>query len=296
MVWLYVLCVSLVLIIAALIVKIASIKRDIRSIAAEFSEKSEGDTNTLIVVSGSDKTVRKLAADINETLKNLRKQRLRFEKGDAELKNAVTNISHDLRTPLTAIDGYLTLFEQAEKSSDAERYTGIIKNRTEALKLLVDELFLYSVIISPDRGGKKEKVNINAVLEDCVVGHYAALKQRDIFPEIIMPEITVCRTLDRAALSRVCSNLIENVIKYSDGDLKIELTERGDLSFSNMASGLTEVQAERLFDRFYTVESARRSTGLGLCIAKALVEQMDGTIGASYSGGRLTINIALPTV
>ena len=104
-------------------------------------------------------------------------------------------------------------------------------------------------------------------------------------------ETKVMRMLDRSALSRVFSNLISNAIKYSDGDLKIVLSERGEVTFSNMASGLDEIQVGRLFDRFYTVEAARKSTGLGLAISKTLVEEMNGTISAKYENGRLSIHI-----
>ena len=107
-------------------------------------------------------------------------------------------------------------------------------------------------------------------------------------------ETKVMRMLDRSALSRVFSNLISNAIKYSDGDLKIVLSERGEVTFSNMASGLDEIQVGRLFDRFYTVEAARKSTGLGLAISKTLVEEMNGTISAKYENSRLSIHILFP--
>lgn len=295
MVWLSVVCVVCVVIIVILVVKIILMKRDINAIAADFNEKLNSDTNTLITLSGRDQSVRRLAADINKSLRDLRRQRLRFEQGDTELKSAITNISHDLRTPLTAISGYLDLLEREQKSAEIERCLGIIQNRTEALKQLADELFKYSVITSPDYDAPKEKVSVNAVLEESIVSYYAALQQKGIAPEISMPEEAVSCTANRAALSRIFSNLIGNAIKYSDGDLHITLTGDGQIIFSNMASQLTEVQVNRLFDRFYTVETARKSTGLGLSIAKVLAEQMNGNIAASYDQGRLTITVQLPT-
>ena len=289
MVWLSAVC-------ATCVVKIILMKRDINAIAADFNGKLNSDTNTLVTISGSDKSVRRLAADINKSLKELRRQKLKFERGDTELKNAVTGISHDLRTPLTAISGYLDLLEREQKSEDVERYLGIIKNRTEALKQLADELFKYSVITSPDYDAPKERVSVNAVLEESIVAYYAALQQKGIAPEINIPEDAVYCTANRAALSRIFSNLIGNAIKYSDGDLNITLTGDGQITFSNTASQLTEVQVSRLFDRFYTVENARKSTGLGLSIAKVLVEQMDGTISANYNHNTLSISIYLPVI
>lgn len=92
-------------------------------------------------------------------------------------------------------------------------------------------------------------------------------------------------------MSRIFSNLFNNAVKYSDGDLKISLSELGEIVFENTARTLDEVETGRLFDRFYTVEAARKSTGLGLSISKILVERMGGEISAVYSDGRLKIRI-----
>ena len=119
-----------------------------------------------------------------------------------------------------------------------------------------------------------------------------ALCERNITPKIQMTEQKIIWNLDPSALSRIFSNLLNNAIKYSDGDLEITLTEAGELRFANTDSGLNEIQVGKLFDRFYTVESARKSTGLGLAIARNLVEQMGGTITAEYEENMLCICIS----
>lgn len=289
-----VICCLSVVIIILLVCKIVLIEKDIRAVCDGFAEKLDGDTNTAISVSGSDKSVCKLAAELNARLSVLRKRRLRYELGDSELKNAVANISHDLRTPLTAIEGYLDMLDGENKSENAERYVSVIKNRVDVLKQLSDELFRYSVITSPDYDAPKERVSLNAVLQECILSYYTALKQAGITPEISMPEKNVYLTANRMALTRIFANIVGNAVKYSDGDLCISLNENGEVSFGNSASKLSTVQTERLFDRFYTVESARKSTGLGLTIAKALAEQAGGKINAEYKEGRLTINLRFP--
>jgi hypothetical protein len=285
----------LLLIIIALCIKIYLLQKAAKEIEEAFADRLITDTNTLIAISSCDKHMRKLANAINIQLSKLREERHRFVQGDKELKNAVTNISHDLRTPLTAICGYLELLEQEEKSVTVEQYIGIIANRTEVLKQLTEELFRYSVIITTEEH-EKEQVVINTVLEESIAAFYAALKEKKITPDIHMPERKVSRYLDRSALSRVFSNLLNNAMKYSDGDLDITLSETGEITFSNMASGLNEVQVGKLFDRFYTVEAARKSTGLGLAIARALVEQMNGTISATYENDRLSIRILFSNI
>ena len=293
-IWLWAFIGIMAMIIIALSVKICILQKAAKEIETAFADRLITDTNTLIDLSTGDKYMRSLANAINIQLRKLRAERHRFRQGDIELKNAVTNISHDLRTPLTAIFGYLDLLEQEDKSETVERYLEIIRNRTEILAQLTEELFRYSVIASSEENAVKEPVAIGSILEESIAAFYTALNERGIVPNIQMPGDKVIRTLDRSALARVFSNLLNNAIKYSDGDLDITLSEAGEITFSNTASGLNEVQIGKLFDRFYTVEAARKSTGLGLAIARTLIEQMNGTISAKYENSRLSICIVLP--
>ncbi len=287
-------CAILAGVALALGIKLISTRRAARDILRELSEKLSEDTNTLISLSASDRDMRRLAAGLNRELRALRTQRLRYRQGDRELKDAVTNVSHDLRTPLTAICGYLALLEREDMSGDARRYLATIAERTEAMKALTEELFRYSVIASTDIDSTMEPVDMNAALEEAAAGFYAALTARGIEPAIRMPEQHVVRTLDRAGLSRIFANLFSNAIKYSAGDLAVELTVDGTVSFSNAAPDLDPVQVGRLFDRFFSLEAARDSTGLGLAIARTLAERMDGTVSAAYENGDLTVTVSFP--
>lgn len=289
---LYVMVGMLISIILVLLVKIYLMQKAVREIQEAFNDRIRTDTNILIDISSHDKYMRELVNTINVELRELRARRHRYVQGDMEIKNAVTNISHDLRTPLTAIYGYLDLLEQEEKSESVSRYVKIIRNRTEMLKQLTEELFRYSVILTSEKGEKREVI-VNAVLEESVAAFYAALMEKGIEPNIKMAENKVVRELNRSALSRVFENLLNNVIKYSDGDLEIVLSENGEIIFSNTATALTKVQVGKLFDRFYTVENAHESTGLGLSIARTLVEQMGGTMDAYYKDDKLFVKICL---
>lgn len=292
--WLWAVIGIMTIIILALLVKIHLLQKAAREIEDAFVERLITDTNTLIDISTDDKHMRRLANAINRELRTLRAKRHRFEQGDMELKNAIMNISHDLRTPLTAICGYLDLLEQEEKAEAVERYIEVIRNRAEMLMQLTEELFRYSIIYSNENNKIKEPVSINAVLEESIAAFYTALSKRGITPTIQMPENNIVRTFDRSALARIFSNLLNNAIKYSDGDLNITLSETGEITFSNTASELNEVAVGKLFDRFYTVDTGRKSTGLGLAIAKTLIEQMGGTISAKYENKQLIIRILLP--
>ena len=283
----------LLLIIFVLLAKVHFLRKAAQEITEAFRDRLTADTNTLIDVSSRDPYMRKLAAEINVQLRLLRQQRHKYLSGDRELKEAVTNISHDLRTPLTAICGYLDLLQKEDKSEDAARYISLIENRVEAMKQLTEELFRYSVILSTGEL-MLETVHVNGVLEESIAAFYGALTRRNIQPEIQITETKIERQLNREAIGRVFSNILNNALKYSDGDLEIILRDNGAITFSNTASGLSEVQIGKLFDRFFTVEAARNSNGLGLAISKTLVEQMGGTISAQYENGKLSIVVGFP--
>ena len=290
----WVLCAALAVAAAALAVKLRLLQNGLDEIARQLAERLEEDTNNPIFLSTRDPGARKLAAGLNLRLKELRRARRRYEAGDRELKEAVTNVSHDLRTPLTAICGYLELLEREEKSPAAERYLALISGRAQAMVRLTEELLHCFVALSAQEELHPEPVDLNAALEESAAGLYAALTARGITPSVRLPrERVICRA-DRGALSRVFGNILNNALKYSGGDLEIVLTPKGEVSFSNAAPGLDEVQVGRLFDRFFTVESAGGSTGLGLSIARALTERMGGTADARYQEGRLTIYVSFP--
>lgn len=293
MIWWIVAVAVLALAVLALVVYLLSLRRAIREVADELDEKLQTDTNTLIAISTGDWAVRALAARINTQLRALRRERLRLQNGDAQLKAAVTNVSHDLRTPLTAICGYLDLLEQEPHSENSRRYLAVIRERTETMRTLTEELLQYSVITSAPDALNREPVSINDILEQSLAGFYGVFTGRGIAPVIQIPEQPVIRTLDAAALRRVFGNILSNAAKYSDGDLTVSLTPEGTVTFTNHAHKLGRVQAERLFDRFFTVENASSSTGLGLSIARQLTEKMGGHISAEYEDGSLCVRVTL---
>lgn len=288
------LCAVLAVIAAILAGKIYFMRKSAREIRERFGEILSADTNTLIGLSGGDRELRRLADALNGELRRLREERLRYMNGDRKLKEAVVNLSHDLRTPLTAIRGYLELLEREEMSENAARYRDVIFERVESLSLLSEEFLRYSVAASGEREPRYETVELNRVLEEHLSAFYGVLCERGITPEIVIPEEKVVRRLDRRELSRVLENITNNAVKYSGGDLRVTLDTAGEITVSNRADGLDSVSVERLFDRFYTVESGSGSTGLGLSIAKTLTERMGGEICAEYGGGILTIRVRFP--
>lgn len=287
----WLLCAALAAAVLILCVRLLLLHRAMDELRAQLPELLGEDTNVLLGISSRDKHARALAAALNRELRELRRLRWKYMSGDRELKEAVTNISHDLRTPLTAICGYLELLEREDKSKAAARYLEYIGERAEAMRRLTEELFCYSVIISPESAPELERADLRAVLETSLAGAYPKFIESGITPEVDMPDAPVYCMINEAAASRVFGNILSNAVKYSSGDLTVRLTPEGEVEFSNSAPGLDEVQVGRLFERFFTVEAARGSTGLGLSIARTLMEQMGGTVSARLSGGKLVLHL-----
>lgn len=290
MVW--VLAAGLALLALGLGWKVALLRHGIKGLRRDLAERRGQDTNTLLSLPCRDRELQRLASALNQELRALRQERLRYQQGDKELKEAVVNISHDLRTPLTAISGYLQLLQGQDLPPDTRRYLEQIGGRAQAMKRLTEELFRYSVVVSEENLAQ-EPVDLRRAVEEALLSFYGALEGRGIEPQVRLPEEKVERLLDPAAVNRVLGNILTNALKYSAGDLEVTLEESGRLTFSNSAPGLDPVAAGRLFDRFYTVEAARNSTGLGLSIAKELTQRMGGSIGAELHGGTLTVWLKL---
>lgn len=287
----YAVLACLFIIAVFLAVKLYLLKKTAREITVSFEEVINKDTNTGIRISGRDKDMRELTDSINKQLIELRKQYLQYNLGNSELKNAITNMSHDIRTPLTAIYGYLDMIENTDDPEKKSKYISIIRERTEIMKHLTEELFQYSMVVSDDKELELEDVFVNQVLEESISSFYPALTEKNIVPEINICSEKIYRRLNKQALSRIFANLLNNAVKYSDGDLKIKLLPTGEMVFENTAKALSSVKTEQLFDRFFTVKTSSNSTGLGLSIAKNLVERMNGSIAANYKDNMLNIII-----
>lgn len=270
--------------ISALAIKIYVLHKGLIEIDRCLEDILSQDTNRQITLSSRDRAIRRLASRLNVHLGQLRRSQLKYTNGDRELKEAITNISHDLRTPLTAISGYLELLEREHHSTEVLRCLEIIRNRTEHMKQLTEELFRYSLALSvPEE--RPQLLSLNRVLEESLLSFYEALRKKGITPAVSMPKEPVMRTLDPAALSRIFQNVLGNAVKYSGGDLAVRLTEDGTVTCSNTAPNLNPLLAEQLFERYYTVETvsspkSEGSTGLGLSIARLLTKRLGGEISA----------------
>ena len=286
--------IALAAVCAGLTVKIALMKRAMRQIADEFGARMRDESDTSVGSPDRDKDLCRLVDVLNRELHTMRATERACGKGLTDLNRAVANLSHDLRTPLTAIGGYLTLLSETDDPAEREQYLKVLGERTAVMRQLTEELLQYSVIVSDDHTQDTEELSINTVLAESIAGAYPMLTERGIAPEVTLPDTPVIRKANRTELSRMFANLLTNAVRYSDGDLSVTLAVNGDVTFANAASGLDPVLAGQLFDRFFTVETGAKGVGLGLSIVRTLAERMGGCAEAKYTDGRLEVTVHLP--
>ena len=286
----------LVFVCIFLIVKLFIIKKTIREIEKSFTYILESDTNNIVTISSLDKDIKNLTINLNKNLVELRKQNLQYKNGNQELKKIITNISHDLRTPLTALKGYIDLIKQEKLSDNQKKYLKIIQKKSDEITELTGQLFEFSKIVDTLENNiniKKEECCINEILEETLVNFYSIFKEKSIIPTIKITDKKMYKTINKVSIVRIFENILSNVSKYSNGNFKVEMNEDGIITFSNKATSLDATTVQKIFDRYFSVENAKESTGIGLSIAKQLVELNNGTIKAAYNDGYLIIEINL---
>ena len=289
---LFSLCLILItLILIFLVIKIYVLKKSFKEITNSLDDILNVDTNNIITVSSNDKDIKNLTNNLNKELKELRKQRIKYENKNQELKETITNISHDMRTPLTAIMGYVDLIKNEKEKDIKLEYVEIIERKTDELKKLTDNLFDFSKAVDIKENINKEKCNLNEMLEESLIEFYSIFKSKGIEPKINICKENVYRNVDKILIKRIFENILSNICKYSEGDFKVSLNSKGKIVFTNKASNLDIVSIEKIFDRYYTVENARKGVGIGLSIAKELTRLNNGNIFAKYKNDYLSIII-----
>ena len=276
-----------------LLIKLYLMKKSLKEIEISLEQILKEDTNNLISISTSDKDIRKIAQILNKNLQDLRKQKLQYQNGNQELKRTITNISHDIRTPLTGIIGYMDLIKEEADEHKKQKYLEIIERKANDLTLLTEQLFNYSKTMDTPTHIKKETHCINEIIEETLVSFYSIFKANNIVPEIDICKEKIYRNIDKNTMTRVFENIHSNVSKYSDGNFKVKLEDNGKITFSNKAESLDATTVQKIFDRYFTVENAKKSTGIGLSIAKQLIELNGGKILAKYQNGDLIIEIEM---
>lgn len=276
----------LVLLNIILAFSLFSWKRQICEITKQINE------NKKLRISLSDKQIEKLAGIINEKNDLEQKTKVRIIQEKEQLKHSIADISHDLRTPLTSIQGYLTLLKDCEDKEEQEHYFSVIQAKTDYLTELLQIFYDLSLIESEDYILEIEKIDVNRIVTDCLIDKYNELKE--LTPTIKIENAPVWITGNAVACKRIIDNLVTNAIRYSDDDIEIVMDADGIFTVKNTTSELKNIDVNILFQKFYTVDTSRSNgnTGLGLYIVKELLNKIEGGIKEiSYKNNILTISV-----
>ena len=287
----------LIIIISILIIYLFLLKKEIKRISYNLDEILSIDSNKTLHGEFSNKELNELLLKINKMITYVRYKELDLERKNKSLKKEITNITHDLRTPLTSSLGYIDLILKSNLSKEEqERELKIVENRLLRLEELINSFFEFSIITTDNKKIDMEQTNLVAVVEKCI-SHYYDDFTREKRKVVFVNDIKKYNILSNAEiLKRIIDNLISNSLKHSNSDLIIKLSEKNDirLSFENDIVD-TNIDIEHIFDEFYTSDISRTkgNTGLGLAIAKEFTEMLGGNISANKLKNKLIIKISL---
>lgn len=271
------------------------IKKELKNILNQLKNYNIRKTEKKIDVTLLDKDIEKMTIEINNLIDLHALSNIEKKSAERELKQAIANISHDLRTPLTSILGYIQLIEKPEVTDEERKeYLAIAKDRAKRLQILLNDFFELSVIESVDHSLKLGKLGLNSIVEEIVINLYDKFNEQQIVPSIKIPQEQMNIIGDESAIKRVIENLVINAIRYSDGNVSITLERNNtkiNLTISNDVKDITEKDVELFFNRFYTADQTRsgKGTGLGLSIAKALMDKMNGKLSAELKDSCLYV-------
>lgn len=269
------------------------LKRDLKKAKKQCEYIRSQNTNLVLHSESMDADVCALMNEFNSVLLESTELKRRLLHEEAEIKNVITNVSHDLRTPVTSMIGYAKLLEKEPLNEKQKEYTSVILSRAQFLKELVEQLFSYSLVMEQQEYNMAQE-NITAILEESILMFYSDFEEKHLELELSLAEEPVYARIDREAFKRVMVNIISNALKYAHE--KVILKQQGKtIIVKNKAESIDSIDVEKLFDRFFTVAKSRSngSMGLGLTIAKKLITDMQGQISACKQGAYLVITIRL---
>ena len=285
---------------AAALAGLFLLKRNVREAGNALRKLREADTDQRLRLESPDRDAELLLVEINGLLADKQAGNIAHEQRERELRQEIANISHDLRTPLTSVRGYLQLLRDGRcTEEEREEYLSIIENRTQALQMLITGFYDLSRLEAGGYTFVMEPVRLDQVLTELAAAFYSDFLTAGMEPSLELEEKLPPVVADRPAVVRIYTNLLQNALRHGRGLLRISARREGEevvTRFSNTASGLLPGDVEHLFDRFFTADKMRtgHNTGLGLAIVRGLSGQMGAQTQAGLRGTELTITVRWP--
>ena len=286
--------VILCLLILFLLARLILIGINVREITRELKNNRERDYDRQLRILLHDRAFNRMATEMNRNLSYQKELKLQEEAARKQLERSVSDIAHDLRTPLTVIKGNLQLLENEPLSEEGRKSLDVSRRKAESLKNMVDEFFELSVLESDTQDVSLKKLDLVTFLSAFIIDHESMIREKGLTPEILFPERSVFVNANEDFCSRVFSNLLANICKYAKDSFTIRVSpENGVVTLCNRISSADEIDTEHIFDRTYRADKARRegSAGLGLYIAKLLMEKQGGSITAEVKDGEILFTL-----
>lgn len=282
--------------VAVLAVRTVVMRREIRSMSRQLEDLSAGRSEKKISLTLVDARLNELATQINENMELQKQLRIDARKSEQRLKDSIAGVSHDLRTPLTAIIGYIQMLERSGLNGEQQEKATIILKKANAMRELVESFFELSVIESGQSELAEAAVNFTNIVSEAVVDFIPRFEAAELEPDVDLGDKSLYIAGDTTALGRIVQNLLSNALKYTAGRVKVALEERDGeiiLTVVNEVRPDTPPDMERIFERFYTGDDCRNSgsAGLGLYIVKLLAEKMQGAVSASLENKMLSVYV-----
>lgn len=273
--------------------RLMALRRTLKSVTHQFQAHTPLDSNALIRIPPSGTLINTLTQQLNDSLITLRAQKLRLEKGDREFREALMMWAHDLRTPLTAIAGYMELLAREPQTEAGSRYLSTIRSRIQTIEEITEELFAFALLHADREDLRPETLDLRALTEETAAAFYDAFVHAGIAAQTDLDSVFV--TADARAVKRILYNLFSNALKHSSTKVHIILRSNGELLFQAHSAHLDTLAAEALFGRYFSVSRSRGSSGVGLAVVRSLTEKLGGKFRGRVYDGILEISLLLPT-
>ena len=287
------------LLLLILLFKYLHTKRQIRNLSKQVAELVNGKSGKMLDISLVDKDLEELAGILNRYNDKQRQSIASTLRRENYLKESIANISHDLRTPLTVILGHLQLLRKEALTDRQAQRVETIFHKAERMNELIQTFYDLSVLEAEQITPRREDFNLSNLLINLITENAPALEAKKISPDVDLPAHSVYLNSDYGMVERILQNLLTNAIRYSSGDIKMSIKQTGEnravFMIENPIDSKTEINPDRLFERFYTGDTSRHNggTGVGLAVVKLLTDKLGGNVSAEMKSNILTVTLEI---
>lgn len=260
-----------------------------------ISIQLKDEANPLVTVEFIDDDMEAVVLEINRLLEKMQQVIIKNNAASAALKSSIADISHDMKTPLTSVIGYLQIVEKECKDEKEEEIIKICLERTRYCNALINDFFELSVLESQGCDPKLERVDAARMICEQILANCPIFEEKGITPHYEDPDKPVMVLADPDLLNRVIQNLISNSIKYTSGDVFFYTSQENRQVIITVSNPVdTYIDTTRIFDRFYMQDKSRSiGCGIGLYLCRQFIEAMGGNISAEMDGGSLSVKVML---